>query len=137
MFDVANLRNMFRRKSWKDLIPIVDRLILEMRQRRLSALLINELILATVPDSKIISDDAFLNEVLYPLHEYFKDIKAFYDIHQRGKALSFARRCKEIIELAQTIQQAAEEEGLAPLKISELAVVDEFKGRKIYRVKPN
>jgi len=26
---------------------------------------------------------------------------------------------------------------LAPLKISELAVVDEFKGRKVYRVKPN
>lgn len=135
LIDLSNLRHLFRKKSWKNLIPIIDRLILEIRHRRLSALLINELILATIPDSKMINNDAFLKEVLYSLHQHFKDIKAFYDIRQRGKALHVANRCREIVESAKTIQKAADDEGLAPLKISELEVVDEFKGRKVYRVK--
>jgi hypothetical protein len=127
------LLDAIKKQEWQKIIALIERLTLQIENNRMSNL-IYELIIAIVSSEDLIKDDVFVRDVLEPLHIYLKDVKIYYDIGRKQDALIRLGRCKEILELASVITQIAKDEGLKPLRSSQLVKVDEFGGRPVYKV---
>ena len=135
-FEINQLSDYFQNEEWNRLIPFIDKIIFQLKNRRYPRG-IEELIKATlnVLATKKEESDVFSRDITETLNAYFKDIKALFNIEKSEDSLNRAQRCKELIQQADELTRIAKEEGLAPLKKSELVKVDDFHGRPVYTIR--
>ena len=134
--EINQLSDYFRNKEWSRLIPFIDEVIYQLKNSRYP-IGIEELIRATLVtlETKKGEEDVFSRDVTETLNAYFKDIKALFNIEKSEDSLDRAQRCKELLQLAEELTRIAKEEGLAPLKESQLVKVDDFHGRPVYTIR--
>ncbi len=135
---ILDLTNYVREQNWQKIIPAIDDVILQLERSKLESgrlSIINQLVQATMPNEDIVRGDVYLQDVLQTLNVHLKDVKIFSDLAMKDKALQSAKRCKEILELAAVLGQTAKEEGLEPIKSSQLLKVDEIKGRPVFTIR--
>lgn len=129
-----DLSTYLRNQKWEKILPAIEEVISDLESGRTSSM-VDLLILANISAIDIVRGNEFLQDVLRTLSVYLKDVKVLSELGKTHQALELAKRAKQIIELADALEQAAKEEGLTPLQSSDIVKVDEVGGRPVFTLK--
>ncbi|MCA9827467.1 MAG: hypothetical protein KC444_03625 [Nitrosopumilus sp.] len=130
----SSIYKILTRKKWPELSSRISQNILDVKNQTFDNKQMLETIDALNKFKLQNKDDSYLMDIATTLDTYFRDIFVSLECSNPKDAILKFKRCKEILDEVQSLDEYYKELGIDPLQDSELKQIDVIDGKPIFTI---